>query len=225
VKELDETHAADDVGALRAEIAALREELDEQTRRASRALASYQQHALTMEIVRQQNEELDEMSQELLDAKRSVEERAVELEERNKRLRASERENVVLIERLKETLKQLSTPILHVRPGVLALPLIGAVDEERSSQILETALGAVVEARARVVILDVTGVEAIDPQTASHFLTLARGVRMLGAECILSGVQPMVAQTLVTNGLELGGLVTARNLQTALEVTRTRGLA
>lgn len=138
------------------------------------------------------------------------------LETRRAELIAAERQNQELIERLRVALDELSTPVLEVWRDVLALPVIGLVDTQRSAQMTERLLGEVASRRARQVIVDLTGVEVVDTATADRLVALARSVRMLGAECIVTGIRPAVAQTMVMAGVDLGGTVTLRNLAHAL---------
>jgi rsbT co-antagonist protein RsbR len=140
-----------------------------------------------------------------------------DLAKRNNELAQQMRENAELIERLRLAVEELSTPVLELWDDVLALPVVGVVDTVRSSRMTEKVLAEVVARRCRFVIVDVTGVDFIDTSTADRFLKLARSVEMLGAECIISGVQPAVAQTLVELGVSFRGLVTQRNLKRALD--------
>lgn len=209
--------------ALQAEIARLRKDLEAATRKASRALASFQQHALAMEVIRQKNEELDRLTGDLEQAREAEAARARALAENNERLLQSEQHNQVLIEKLRDAVAQLSTPILRVWPGVLALPIVGVVDEERAIAITSRTLEEVTATRARHVILDVTGVETADTRTAAHIAGLAGATRMLGARCVVCGLQPAVAGAMVTLGVELAALATARDMSAALaEILRGR---
>ncbi|MDI1448253.1 STAS domain-containing protein [Polyangium sp. 6x1] len=128
-----------------------------------------------------------------------------------------EREKNETLERLRIAVHELSTPILEVWDGVLALPLIGVVDSKRSAQVMETLLESVVRMKGRYVILDVTGVDVLDTATADHLLKIVRAVELLGTRCVLSGVRPSVAQTLVELGVSFGKLVTLRNLKHGLK--------
>ena len=130
---------------------------------------------------------------------------------------AAEREKNETLERLRIAVHELSTPILEVWDGVLALPLIGVVDSKRSAQVMDTLLESVVQMKARYVILDVTGVDILDTATADHLLKIVRAVELLGARCVLSGVRPSVAQTLVELGVSFGKLVTLCNLKHGLK--------
>lgn len=139
------------------------------------------------------------------------------LAERNLELDRQMRENLELIERLRLSVEELSTPVLELWDDVLALPVIGVVDTVRSSRMMERALAEVVARRCRFVIIDITGVEIVDTSTADRLIRLARAVELLGASCVLSGVQPAVAHTLVTLGVDFRGLTTQRNLKRAIE--------
>lgn len=129
---------------------------------------------------------------------------------------ASEREKNDALERLRLAVQELSTPILEVWDGILALPLIGVVDSKRTEQMMTRLLDAVVEMHAKFMIIDVTGVDVLDSATADHLLKIVRSVELLGARCVLSGIRPSVAQTLVDLGVSFGSLATQRNLKHAL---------
>lgn len=111
-------------------------------------------------------------------------------------------EKLALIERQQEAIRALSTPILQVWNGVLALPIIGAVDERRAADLTAGLLEAVSRQQARHVILDLTGVEVVDARTADLFARIMRAVSLLGAECLVCGIRPAVAQAMVATGAE-----------------------
>lgn len=160
-----------------------------------------------------------------------------ELEVKRRELLLAERARSEALERLQESqadvihrqqlaLRELSTPVLDLWDDILALPIIGTVDSIRSADLMERLLSAVVAKRGRFVILDVTGVDVIDTSTASHFLAIARAVELLGARCVLTGVRPAVAQTIVSLGVDLGEILTLRNLKHGLRYcisTQQRG--
>jgi rsbT co-antagonist protein RsbR len=148
-----------------------------------------------------------------------------EIADRNEDLRAHASENARLIERLRLSLDELSTPVLEVWDDVLALPVVGVVDSLRSAQMAERLLAEVVNRRSKHVIVDLTGVEVVDTSTADRVVKLARAVRLLGASCVISGIQPEVARTLTELGVEFTGLATRRNLKRALEhcISGTQG--
>ncbi|WP_437960580.1 PAS domain-containing protein [Sorangium sp. So ce119] len=110
-------------------------------------------------------------------------------------------------------LAELSTPLIPLSDGVIAMPLIGSIDRARAERVVETLLQGISASGARTAILDITGVPTVDTQVADALLKAARGVQLLGAEVVLTGIRPEVAQTLVTLGVELTGIVTRGTLQ------------
>jgi rsbT co-antagonist protein RsbR len=135
--------------------------------------------------------------------------RTGELEERN-------RENVELISRLHAALDALSTPVIEVWEGTLAMPLIGALDQARGERATERLLAEVVRTRARCVILDLTGMELIDAPTAAQVLKMTRAVELLGSFCLLTGVKPEVAQAMVGLDTDLPKERVERSIKQAL---------
>ncbi len=119
-------------------------------------------------------------------------------------------------------LKELSSPVIPVIPGVLVLPLIGTVDTARAQDIMETLLDTIVESGARVVIIDITGVPVVDTSIANYLLQMFRAVSLLGAECALVGISPDIAQTVVSLGVELKGVTTRGNLSSGIEYALRR---
>lgn len=118
-----------------------------------------------------------------------------------------------VIEAQQAALRELGTPLIPIADGVIAMPLIGTIDRERTEQILETLLGALGEKQAAVAILDITGVKAVDDEVAAALVRVAQAARLLGAEVVLTGIRPIVAQAMVDLGVELRGLVTCGTLQ------------
>lgn len=145
-----------------------------------------------------------------------------DLATRNAELGRQMNENRELIERLRLAVDELSTPILELGDDVLALPIVGVVDTVRSTRMMDKALSEVVNRRCRFVIIDITGVDVVDTSTADRFMKLARAIELLGAECVISGVQPAVAQTLTDLGVSFRGLTTQRNLKRALDFCMAR---
>ena len=139
-----------------------------------------------------------------------------EVAKRNKDLLASESEKTELIARLRMAVQELSTPILELWEDVLALPVIGVVDSRRSAEMMERLLDEIVRSQSRFVIIDLTGVEVIDTSTADHFMKLVKAVGLIGARCVLTGIRPAVAQTLVDLDVNFGTLETLRNLKYGL---------
>lgn len=119
---------------------------------------------------------------------------------------------------LMETIREISLPALTVHPGVLLLPLVGALDSARATHLIDTLLARTEETLARVVILDITGAHAIDTHVANVLLDAARAVRLLGARVILCGIAPEVAQVVVSLGIDLSALTTCADLQAAIEL-------
>lgn len=126
-----------------------------------------------------------------------------------------------------ERIRELSAPIIPVSDDVIVLPLIGAVDAARAEQVLVSLLSGVVAAKARIAIIDMTGVAMVDATSCATLMRAAGGVRMLGARVVLTGVQPGVAVTLVSLGLDGLTITTRSTLQSAIRefVTRPRGAA
>lgn len=120
------------------------------------------------------------------------------------------------IERQAAAIRQLSTPILEVWKDVLVVPIIGVVDAHRSVDLLAELLDAISRMQTKWVILDVTGVVFVDAMTADRLLAVVRAAGLLGARCMLCGIQPAVAQALLQLGVDLGDLLTKRNLADAL---------
>lgn len=121
------------------------------------------------------------------------------------------------IERQRIAIQELSTPIMEVWDGVLCVPVVGLMDTARSSEMTSTLLRAVVEKSAKCAIIDITGIDVMDTRTVDHFVRMAKAVRLLGSECVLTGMNPHIAQTVVHMGLDLSDVITHRNLRDALQ--------
>jgi rsbT co-antagonist protein RsbR len=126
-----------------------------------------------------------------------------------------ERERV--IRQQQEAIRELSTPVLQVRERLLILPIIGVVDSERARQLTEQLLRGVRSNRAKVVVMDITGVPAVDATVANHLVQTVEASRLLGATVIVTGLSPEIAQTLVTIGVDLTKMNTVGDLQGGLE--------
>lgn len=126
-----------------------------------------------------------------------------------------ERDRTISVQR--RELELLSTPVLQLRAELLLLPIIGALDTRRAQQLTDQLLHAISDNRARVVVLDVTGVGAVDSRVANHLIQTVAAVRLMGAEAIVTGLSPEVAQTLVSLGIDLGNVHTMADLQGGLE--------
>jgi anti-anti-sigma factor len=133
-----------------------------------------------------------------------------------KRQQAMLNERLAIIEQQQEAIRALSTPIIEVWRGVLTMPVLGVLDEERAQQMMEVLLEAVARTRCRHAIIDLTGVSAVDAATADHVLRLIDAVALLGAQGIVVGIRPEVARTVVSLGLDLSNIKTLSNLREAL---------
>jgi rsbT co-antagonist protein RsbR len=122
-----------------------------------------------------------------------------------------------VIRQQQEAIKELSTPVLPIRPGLILLPVIGLIDTARARQLTEQLLEGVREHRARVVVMDLTGVPAVDSAVANHLLQTVRAAGLLGARTIVTGISTANAQTLTRLGVDVGGLVTTTDLQRGIE--------
>lgn len=137
-------------------------------------------------------------------------------QERSQAYQRDLEDKLATIERQREAIRDLSTPIMEVWKGVLCLPVVGVMDSHRSAEMTESLLQAIVEKGAQCTIIDITGIEAMDTRTADHFLRMAKAVRLLGAQCVLTGIGPAIAQTIVHIGVDLQGVQTYRSLRDAL---------
>lgn len=147
----------------------------------------------------------------------ALEERSRELEQSLQSLRRAEEERNALQEKIiaaqRETLRELSTPLVPIARDTVAVPLIGGVDASRAERLLEVLLAGVAERGASMVLLDVTGVPRVDDAAADAIARAARAVGLLGAELVLTGVGPEVARTLIALGADLRGIVTLGSLE------------
>jgi anti-anti-sigma regulatory factor len=120
------------------------------------------------------------------------------------------------------TLRALSTPLLPIARGVVVMPLVGAIDAPRAEQVLEILLQGIVTHQASMVILDVTGVLVVDTYVARALVTTARAVSLLGAQAVLTGIQPTTARTLVEMGADLGGILVRSTLESGIAYALAR---
>jgi len=117
-----------------------------------------------------------------------------------------------------EEMLELSTPVIQLWDGILALPLIGTLDSSRTQIVMEALLQQIVATRSPIAILDITGVPTVDTLTAQHLLKTVAATRLMGAECIISGIRPQIAQTIVHLGVSLGDIVTKASLADAFRI-------
>ncbi|MCW2947206.1 MAG: hypothetical protein JWR24_3923 [Actinoallomurus sp.] len=121
-----------------------------------------------------------------------------------------------IIDRQRQQLLEVSTPIIKLWDRVIAVPLIGTLDSARTQVVMETLLDAIVDQHAAVAILDITGVPLVDTVVAQYLMKTAMAVRLMGAECVISGIRPQIAQTIVQLGIDLGDIKTRATLADAL---------
>ena len=121
------------------------------------------------------------------------------------------------IQKQQLAIQELSTPVIEIWDKVITLPVIGIVDSKRSEEMMESLLDKVVKTQSKCVIIDITGVDVVDTKTADHFIKMVKAVRLLGAECIITGINPDIAQTLTSIGVDMTQIKTMRSLQNGLK--------
>jgi rsbT co-antagonist protein RsbR len=114
------------------------------------------------------------------------------------------------------TMMELSTPVVRLWEGIIAVPLVGTLDSARTQLVMEKLLETLVATGSEHAVVDITGVPTVDTEVAQHLLKTASAVRLLGAKCIISGIRPQVAQTIVSLGIEFGDIATKATLADAL---------
>lgn len=114
------------------------------------------------------------------------------------------------------TIMEISTPVIKLWDRILILPIVGVVDSYRAQQMMDTMLNKLKDTGSKIIILDIQGVAAVDTAVANHLIKIAKATRLMGCRCIISGISPSVAQTLVQLGIDLGTIMTNSNLQEAL---------
>jgi rsbT co-antagonist protein RsbR len=124
------------------------------------------------------------------------------------------REEVIL--RQTDEITEISTPVIRVWDGILALPIIGTLDSARTQVVMENLLQEIVESGSSMAILDISGVPAVDSLVAQHLIKTVSATRLMGAECIISGIRPEIAQTVVHLGIDLSNIITKATLASAL---------
>jgi len=137
-------------------------------------------------------------------------------------VKAYQKSREEVISRQQREMLELSTPVVKLWEGILALPMIGTLDSARTQVVMENLLQKVVETGAQIAILDITGVPTVDTLVAQHLLKTVTALRLMGAECIISGIRPQIAQTIVHLGVDLQGVTTKANLADALALALKR---
>ncbi len=123
-----------------------------------------------------------------------------------------------VIQRQQQELLELSTPVVKLWEGVLAVPMIGTLDSSRTQLVMESLLTRIVETGSELAIIDITGVPTVDTLVAQHLLKTVTAIRLMGADCIISGIRPQIAQTIVHLGIDLQGITTKATLADALQL-------
>jgi len=164
------------------------------------------ENARLYSYVRRRTEELEVMEERL--------ERELRERERAEAERAALQEEIIGVQNAR--LAELSTPIIPITDGIMVMPLIGTMDRQRAQHVLSTALEGVQAHRAKVVIIDITGVKLVDADVASTLIGTAGALRLLGAQSVITGIRPEVAQTLIGLDVDFGGIVTRGNLQSGI---------
>jgi rsbT co-antagonist protein RsbR len=127
-----------------------------------------------------------------------------------------------VIARQQQEMLELSTPVVTLWQGILALPLIGTLDSARTQVVMESLLQRIVETGSRIAILDITGVPTVDTLVAQHLLKTVAAARLMGADCIISGIRPQIAQTIVHLGVDLNTVTTKATLADAFKIALKR---
>jgi rsbT co-antagonist protein RsbR len=127
-----------------------------------------------------------------------------------------------VISRQQQELMELSTPVVRLWDGILALPLIGTLDSERTQVVMENLLQSIVETGSGIAIIDITGVPLVDTLVAQHLLKTVAAARLMGADCIISGIRPQIAQTIVHLGVDLAGVISKATLADAFAIALQR---
>ncbi len=127
-----------------------------------------------------------------------------------------------VIARQQQEMLELSTPVIKLWDGILALPMIGTLDSSRTQVVMESLLQRIVETGSQVAIIDITGVPVVDTLVAQHLLKTVTAARLMGADCIISGIRPQIAQTIVHLGVDLAGVTTKATLADALALAMYR---
>ena len=135
---------------------------------------------------------------------------------------ALQRSREAIIERQQQDVLELSTPVVELWDGILGLPLIGTLDSRRTRQVMETLLQRIADTESSVAIIDISGVPTVDTLTAQYLTRTAAAVRLMGADCIVSGIRPQIARTIAEFGIALDDLPTRTTLAGALALAFER---
>ena len=112
----------------------------------------------------------------------------------------------------------MSTPVTQIWTGLLLLPVVGLIDSKRAQDIMDNTLSKISETHAQCLILDISGVAIVDTAVANHLIKISKATRLMGCECIISGLSPAISQTMVELGIDVGSVKTTSNLQSAVKI-------
>jgi rsbT co-antagonist protein RsbR len=174
-------------------------------------------------VVRPATTSLDDELEEMLgseqatkeDLKHALTRLRDEVEERRK-VEEDLRTQIDVVRRQEKAIRAMATPILRLWSGILTMPVVGLVDSQRAALMMEDLLEQITRTQARCTILDLTGVDLLDTNAASHLLSIVRAAKLLGSRCLVSGISPSMASTIVSLGLELDEIQTFASLESAL---------
>jgi rsbT co-antagonist protein RsbR len=127
-----------------------------------------------------------------------------------------------VINRQQQEMLELSTPVVKLWDGILALPVIGTLDSARAQAVMESLLTTIMETGSKIAIIDITGVPTVDTVVAQHLMKTVAAARLMGADCIISGIRPQIAQTIVHLAIDLGGISTKATLADAFRLAMQR---
>jgi len=115
-----------------------------------------------------------------------------------------------------QLITEMTTPVIILWQNILCIPIAGTVDSKRAQQIMEITLNKILVTESKVIIMDILGVPFVDTAVANHFIRIGRAAKLMGCDCIISGMSPAIAQTLVHLGIDMGGIITTTTLKDAL---------
>jgi rsbT co-antagonist protein RsbR len=165
---------------------------------------------------REYKDDADTLSREIWVATEMLDKLGLQTTEMYQKTRES------VIARQQQELMELSTPVVRLWDGILALPLIGTLDSERTQVVMENLLQSIVATGSNIAIIDITGVPLVDTLVAQHLLKTVAAARLMGADCIISGIRPQIAQTIVHLGVDLGNVISKATLADAFTIALQR---
>jgi len=115
-----------------------------------------------------------------------------------------------------QLISEIATPVIILWQDILAIPIVGTVDSKRAQQITEVILNKILVTQSKIIILDISGVPFVDTAVANHLLKISRAAKLMGCDCVISGMSPAIAQTLVRLGIDVGDIITTTSLKDAL---------